>query len=185
LQNLKQNLNGKKPVENGTETEKYFTTEITLIYCSHAYRAHKRFVIAVQSLVPHEVDVRGKTTATHGAGERPHRVVGVHVALEIGRRRQTLATHGAVQLRVVVMDKPVLPKVALVRESFPTLRANVRLLLCMCHLQNQKNSDKIKIKQNLFPPSLMSTRFAGDFGQVLFRECFSALLFRTCNLGPT
>jgi len=61
----------------------------------------------------------------------------MHVPLQVGRRRQPLLTHPAVQLRAVLMRTPVLAKVALVCECFPTLRANVRLFLRVCHLPTE------------------------------------------------
>ena len=51
-----------------------------------AHRAHEWLVVAVKSLVPDEVIVRGEAATTYGTCERPLSVVDVHVALQVGGR---------------------------------------------------------------------------------------------------
>jgi len=64
----------------------------------------------------------------------------MHVPLQVGRRRQPLLTHPAVQLRAVLMHTPVLAQIPRRRERFTAVRAVVRLLLRVLHLPTNQIS---------------------------------------------
>jgi len=96
--------------------------------------AHERLIVAVQTLVTHQISVRGKPAATDGACELAFRVMNVHVTLQVRGCRQLLPTHAAVQLSIVLVNTAMLLQVALVSKRFATLRTHVRLLLCVRHL---------------------------------------------------